>query len=68
MRIFLKLIGIAVVFISIYIIEMLVFLSIYGEGSQASAKLSKGSVMFFMNMMPFIITGYIAYRIFRNEE
>ena len=63
-----KIIGIIILLIFLYFIEMVIFLLIFGEGGQASSTLDNGLTKFIMYTLPLLIVGRIAYKTILKQK
>jgi len=64
----LKIIGLIILLIVLYFVESLIFLLILGTGAQAGATMNNGLTKLIMYVLPLIIVGGIAFRIFKKES
>ncbi|NGX84403.1 hypothetical protein [Aequorivita sp. KMM 9714] len=63
----LKIIGLIILLISIYFVESLIFLLIFGTGAQAGNISNNGLTKLIMYVLPLIIVGGIAFKMFKKE-
>jgi hypothetical protein len=66
-KITIKIIGLIILLIFLYFIEMLIFLVIFGEGGQASQTMNNGLTKLVMYILPLVIIGGISYRVFGKK-
>jgi hypothetical protein len=62
MNIIFKIIGLIILLLSVYFIETLLLLAIFGEGSQASNILNNPLIKIVIYVLPIIIIGWIAFK------
>tara|TARA_R110002020_G_scaffold47905_5_gene136866 strand:- start:4519 stop:4740 length:222 start_codon:yes stop_codon:yes gene_type:complete len=67
LKIALKIIGLIILLVFSYFIEMIIFLLIFGEGGQASSVMNNGLTKLIM-YVPLIIIGGIAFKMFKKEH
>ena len=67
LRIAIKIIGLILLLIFLYFVETIIFLLIFGEGGQASSVMGNGLAKLIMYVLPLIIVGGIAFKIFKKN-
>ncbi|QNK78300.1 hypothetical protein H7F37_04225 [Winogradskyella sp. PAMC22761] len=67
MKNILKIIGLIILLILIYFVETLIFLLIFGTGAQAGAISNNGLTKLIMYVLPLIIVGGIAFKMFKKK-
>ena len=67
LKITLKIIGLIILLILLYFVESLIFLLIFGTGAQAGANMKNGFTKLIMYVLPLIVVGGIAFKMFKKK-
>ena len=67
LKIALKMIGLIILLIFLYFVESVIFLLIFGTGAQAGAISENGLTEIIMFVLPLIIVGGIAFKVFKKN-
>ncbi|PNW25683.1 hypothetical protein BKP44_19355 [Formosa algae] len=67
MKIALKIIGLITLLVVLYFVESFIFLLIFGTGAQAGNTMNNGLTKLIMYILPLIIAGGIAFKMFKKK-
>jgi len=67
LKIALKIIGLIILLIFLYFVESVIFLLIFGTGAQAGSISENGLTEIIMFVIPLIIVGGIAFKVFKKN-